>query len=237
MNKVALFLLLFVISSVGVYAQTDSSSDSADQTTTRRLENARELIKSRREVLKDAISEQKETFKERVKQAREALQTQIKADRAAFKESLLEIKDQKKQGAVERIDAKISSINTKHTDRLADGLDKLQAILDRISTSGSELKSSGSDTSSLDSLITSAQTSINAAKTAVAGQAAQDYTITLGDENRLKEVVSPVVLQFRTDIKAVHDLVVAAKNSVRLAGNELKTLKGGDSATNSAVTQ
>ena len=128
MNKVALFLLLFVISSVGVYAQTDSSSDSADQTTTQRLENARELIKSRREILKDTISEQKETFKDRVKQAREALQTRIKADRAAFQQSLLAIKDQNKQNTVERIDAKISSINTKHTDRLVDGLDKLQAI-------------------------------------------------------------------------------------------------------------
>lgn len=236
----ALILIISLLSvPVGVYAQTSTpSTEESSESTTERLDRARELQKSRRDNIKNALQETKQEFKEQLIKEREEAKERFKSQRQEFKEKLDAIKDLEKKAIVERIDLKISNLNSRHTEKLAGALDRLQTFLDKISSEGAQLKTNGTDTSVLDSAVTSAQTAVNSAKNSVSNQSAEIYVIELSDEEKLGQAVSPVVKQFRSDIQLTHQAVVAAKNAVQKAGVELGKLKGDSkSATNSAASE
>jgi len=145
------------------------------------------------------------------------IQVQKENTRAEFKARLAEIKDQKKKALVERIDAKLATVNKKHTDRFAKVLNSLQSILDKM-------------TEDIDK--TEAQGAIDTAKAAVEDQAAKTYTITISTEVALRSDVGKVTSQLRLDLMATHKLVIDAKQAVQILRAEGKMEKEATGSAN-----
>ncbi len=147
----------------------------------------------------------------KLKQQIQFLQEQKKAAvekiRDEFKTKIQTIKDQRKKNLLERIDAKISRINKKTTDRFQEILVRLQNFLDKTSQSTKDEKILAS--------VKIAQDAIDKASSAVASQAEKVYTANITDEASLRLNVGTTVSQFRQDLTGVHKTVVDAKQAVQ----------------------
>lgn len=124
---------------------------------------------------------------------REDRREMIKDVRASdsAKANLKKIRDEKKRMIVERLDTRFNEVNAKRTSQMAKHLDKMTKIL------GRDIPE------------------IQAARDANTAQAAKTYTITITTEKNLKMDVGKVRSQLEADLKAVHQLVVAAREAVR----------------------
>lgn len=181
-------------------------SNASAQTAT----NAASRLKEQMQLLKD----EKQTT---VSKIRDEARAMIQAKRDEFKARLRTIKDEKRKALVERIDAKLISVNIKHTARFTHVLDNLQILLDRM----------GQDVD-----VTQAQAAIDAARIAVETQAAKTYTITIATETALKSDVGTVTSQLRHDLMATHKTVVDAKQAVQTLRKDNAIMK--KEATDSA---
>ena len=111
--------------------------------------------------------------------------------RDGFRAKLKTIRDEKKRAIVERLDTRFNEVNAKRTSEMGKHLDKMTEILGRVSPE------------------------IQTARDANTAQAAKVYTITISTEKNLKIDVGKVRSQLEADLKAVHELVVAARTAVR----------------------
>lgn len=213
MNKkfilVSFFLFLLMLFPAIASAQTTTGTDSASKAN--RLKDQIKIINDQRQ---EALRTKKETrvelrqkIKDRIQTKREEVKEIIAAKREEFKAKLQTIRNQKKKVLVERIDTKLTNINTKHTDRFAETLVKLQTLLDKISSSATEEKVLAD--------IKAVQGAIDAATAAIEAQAAKTYAITISTENALRSDVGRVTSQLRLDLVAVHKMVVDAKQAVQ----------------------
>ena len=224
MTRKLLFLILFLLLLVfvsSVNAQTNISTDSASSRLKQQLKEIQAQKKAAvsdiRQEAKEARIELRQQIKDRVQAKRDEVKEIVAARREDFKAKLQTIKDQRKKILVERIDAKLSKANTKHTDRFTQVLSNLQTILDKISED-------------LDK--TEAQSAIDAAKLAVENQAAKTYTIQITDETALRLNVGTTTSQLRQDLMATHKLVIDAKQAVQALRKDNAIMK--KEATNSA---
>lgn len=111
--------------------------------------------------------------------------------RENFKTKLRSIRDEKKKALVEKLDARFAEVNTKRTTQMAKHLDKMTEILGKTIPE------------------------IQKAREANTAQAAKTYIITITTEKNLKMDVGKVRSQLEADLKAVHELVVAARKAVK----------------------
>lgn len=155
-----------------------------------------------------------------------------------FQQKLALIRDEKKKAIVQKINDRITEINKKMTDKMTLGLTNLSTILANLDSRAITLKTTGKDTTSYDASSSKAKSAIATSLTAVNAQAAKTYTITITTEGALKINVGTTVSLFKTDLAAVHKMVIDAKQAVWNAANELVKLKSGSKeATNSASTR
>jgi len=171
-----------------------------------------------------------------MKSERQDLLQQKQALMADFRTKLAGIKDTKKKMIVERIDGRIASANAALTNKMTRALEKMSGFLERAKTRSTTFKSEGKDTTALDAAITAAENAITAAKAAIDEQKAKTYTAQISDETTLRNTIGTTVSLFRTDISAVHKLVVSAKQALSVVIREMAKLGGVDkTATNSAT--
>lgn len=219
MKKYFVFLFLFaslLIVPISVSAQNEETTTEVIETT--------EEASPRRPLNADLFQARKNLsdIKNEVKTKRMEAKEEMKIARDDFKLKLQSISDTRKKNVVERIDTRLNNANQKHTDKMAKNLDTLSSILERVSTKAATLKSEGKDTTAVDAAIVNAQTAITTAQTAVTAQAGKDYILTITDETTLGQTISPVVTQFRTDITAAHQTVIAARLAVTEAAKVQK---------------
>ncbi|OGH14688.1 MAG: hypothetical protein A2687_01280 [Candidatus Levybacteria bacterium RIFCSPHIGHO2_01_FULL_38_26] len=176
--------------------------------------------------LRDIVENKTDDIRESIQNRRAEVQEQMQVKRDEFRERLQTIRDQAKRLIVERIDTRMEETNQRVANRFLDVLDKLQVLLDRLVGKAGSAKSEGKDTVELEAAIANAQTAIDNAKTAVASQAANTYIIEIASESALRSDVGTVVSQLRTDLSAVHQFVVAAKQAVQNVIAELAKLGG-----------
>lgn len=215
------FLLFALFFASIVNAQTATGTTSAE-----RLKMQLQEIQAQK---KAAVSDIKMDAKETTVELREKMKAAIAAKRAAVKEAvatrreefkakLQTIRDEKKKAIVERIDAKLATVNAKHTDRFTQVLSNLQIVLDKIAEDIDK---------------TEAQAAIDAAKLAVENQAAKTYIITISTDSALRSDVGTVTSQLRQDLTGTHKAVIAAKKAVQtLRGDSVMIKKETTNLTN-----
>lgn len=134
-----------------------------------------------------------------IRQDKMELKDDIKERRETFKVNLKKIKDEKKQKIVEKLDTRFNEVNTQRTAQMTKHLDKMSEILTKII----------GDT-------TSANSAIQVARDAVTVQTAKTYVITISTEDKLKMDVGKVRSQLEADLRAVNELVIAARKAVQV---------------------
>lgn len=197
-----LILLFFAVSSIRAQSNTDSTNTSISTPTTTAQPEA--TTGTRGTTIQNRIEKREE-----------------------FKEKLQEIKNEKKRALVERIDTKISSVNTNRTTQMSTVLEKLNSILSRLIEKVNTAKTAGGNETTLAEVaITQAQSALSTAKASVASQASKQYDIQVSsEEGVLRTNVGSTVSQFEKDLRTTHKTVVDAKQALMSVIKELSKLK------------
>lgn len=219
------FILLLVFFYSIASAQTTTGSAQTTESNASKLKEQMRLLQAQKKTAvsqikqeaKETKMELKQQIKDRVQTKKEEVKEIVAIRREEFKAKLQTIRDEKKKALVNRIDTKLTNVNTKHTDRFTQVLSNLQIVLDKI-------------TEDVDK--TEAQAAIDDAKLAVENQAAKTYTITISIETALRSDVGTVTSQLRQDLVATHKLVVDAKQAVQALRKDAQMKKEATSSAN-----
>lgn len=218
-----IFLLTFLIPS---YALGQSSTPSATSNSSNSdLLNQKKSFLEQRQTTKDQMQSMRDTMKaqkEAYMQKREELKTKLQT-----------IRDERKKATVERIDAKMKTVNTNRTSQMSEAITKMRSILAKIKEKGALAKTNGKDTTALDAAIASAEIALQTASDAVTAQAGKEYVATIESESTLRSTVGTTTKQLESDLKGTHKLVVDAKQAVMNARMELAKITGEKSKTGS----
>ena len=188
---------IFFLNSLPAYSQESESSVSQPSTYISPDESVSQAVKRgdrERLIQNDRMKEKK---------------TQQKED---FKEKVQNIKDEKKQAVVAKIDEKLSDRQTRLVSVLTKHLERLDAAIMTIEDKA-ELLTDDANKSKLTQQISEARQSIIVAKQAVETQSQKVYTPDVSSESRLKAVVSQTVANFRKDWSSVKAKVVLAQTN------------------------
>lgn len=214
---VFVFVILLLLSPVTVFAVEEASEETAtavEPTVGAKKTPVRDAMKANKEVMKDKIATAKEEFRTK----------------------LATIKDERKKTVVENIDSKIAGINERRTTQFSEHLAKLTGIIDRISSKEAVLKTEGKDTAKLMAAIVAAKSAISKAQAANDAQKAKTYTANITTDELLKSAIGATLNQFQTDLRAVFNLVKAARSAVMAASLEIKNLSVPKSDKVSTIT-
>jgi hypothetical protein len=176
------------------------------------------------------------TARQELKDAKETMRETMVQARSDFKQKLSQIKDQRKQAIMTKLDNRINTINKNRTDKMTERIERLDSILGKISTDEATLKLQGTNTTLLHNDVTAAQTAIDAARQVVSDQAAKDYIMDVTTDDALKNAASTTIQEYITDMKAVYTKVVAAQSAVVKAHADLAKLEGVSPKPSQAVT-
>ncbi len=188
---------IFFLNSLPAYSQESESSVSQPSTYISPDESVSQAVKRgdrERLIQNDRMKEKK---------------TQQKED---FKEKVQNIKDEKKQAVVAKIDEKLSDRQTRLVSVLTKHLERLDAAIMTIEDKA-ELLTDDANKSKLTQQISEARQSIIVAKQAVETQSQKVYAPDVSSESRLKAVVSQTVANFRKDWSSVKAKVVLAQTN------------------------
>lgn len=155
----------------------------------------------------------------------------------AFKEKINGIQDARKKTLVTRINSNIANNNKKLTGKMTEALARMSSIISNIKGKAQTFKAAGNNTVALDSAIASAETAISSAQAAVLAQSQKEYTANITTDATLRTTIGQMFSQFRQDIIATYQKVVAAKQAVMKAVMEAAKLNGENAATNSAALE
>lgn len=216
------FFLLVVVYPQQVGAQSASSSPVMSPTITSPLNQRKQELKQQ---IKDART-----------QAREQYKAEIRKLRDQFKQNVSTLKDERKKMVIEKIDSKLGAVNERATTRMETIIAKLTSILNRVKEKASTAKLEGSNTTELDVAVLNAENVLATAAAAVSAQQEKEYVIPLQDDSTAKSSVGATLKQLHTDLSAVHQLVVDARQVVRVAVLELKKALQNDRKQNPSGT-
>jgi len=187
MTKLLALLVVFSLVFISTYAAYAKEST--------------ETAAPRKEKIQEKIEVRKETIKQRVETRKENMATRA----AALKDKLKNFRDQKKATAAARISENLNMINDKQTSQMLKHLDKMTSILSKL-----EAKVSSAN-------IADAKAKIASAEAAVKIQAENDYSLVLSSESKAKVEAQAIRQKLHTDLKAVRQTVIDAKQSVAAA--------------------
>ncbi len=205
---------IYVLSIFALLTLTTVSTTQAQTPTTREASSTPGI--KRNEVM-ERVNKTLENVEDKI----ELNQEEREARREEFQTKLEEMKDIRKQAMIERVDEKISNFNEKHTTKLQNGLTRMQAVLDKVETRASSESAKGVDVDEVEAAVEEAQTAIDAAQEAITTQLEKEYVIDLTDETSIRSSAKELFTEFRTDLKAVHELVKDAHTAVVKAARTL----------------
>ncbi len=197
----------------------------AQDSTTSATSNKKDLIQQRIETRKEDVQTRIETRKENVQArvaSREANIKQKIADRkekiasrqAALKEKLQTFKDKRKAEIAERINTNLNRINTNQTDQMLKHLNTMSTILDKLENQVNQGNPSIKDPDATKAAIAEARDMVANATATAQGQAANDYTIQVTSESKVKADAQTQRTQLFNDLKALRQQVIEAKQKV-----------------------
>ena len=155
---------------------------------------------------------------QRIEELRTKAQENIKEKREAVKVKMRQIKDTTKQNATDRILNQMEKLNQVWASHFTNVLDRLEAGLEKIKSRKDKASANGKDVSSVIEAITKAEASIDAARVALEIQAQKTYVVdpaTISQETATQEGQNNLISDFRTQFKALRELLFADLKSLR----------------------
>ncbi len=213
---IALFFLIFP-TLILAQTTTTSSTEQVRSSATRTNTAAQKRIEEQRLKAQERVQTTKERVETKIASREARLQTRkenIATRTASLKAKLKTFKDQQKAKVAERVNENLNKVNESRTDTMLKHLEKMVEILSRLETRVNEAGQSGKDISSVTTTITDAQETIKTTKGAVETQSTKDYTIVATTEAKIRQDAQAARNNLHTDLKTVHNLVVAARKTV-----------------------
>lgn len=200
-----------------VYAQDYTASSSANTTD--------RVIKPVKKATALEIAQER---KAKVAEKMDSLQDRFASRTAALRAKLQAFRDRIKAQRVERLNDNLNRLNTLRTGLMARHLSTMSNILDKVESRVNSSSSSATlNNSSVQSTISDARGAISKAKAAVDTQAKNDYTINISSESGVAKDAKVARDKLHADLKATHQLVVAARKAIENAiKTAVSTLKG-----------
>lgn len=231
--KISVVSLASLGLALSVFAQTPSATPKSEirgvgEGIRQEIEQNREELRQKREEFKQSLEQKRQEFKNALEQKKEELKNKIEAERKELKQRLEKIKDERKKQTVDRVDKSLDMLNEKMTKHFLEDLSKLEDILAKISERTDRAEAKGMDVSSVDSAFAVAQTAINNAKTAIQEQASKNYVVKVSTEDKLKADVGQARQALHTDLKAVLDKVIIARDAVHDVARAFAKANGRD---------
>lgn len=186
----------------------------------------REAAKEKAQEARTAAKERWEELKAAREVKREEVKANIQARREDVKAKIAVMRDGRKKQVVERVQTKIGDINTRRTEHFLNVLERLSTILDKIQSRTEKAKAEGKNVSTIETAIASAQTAISSAESAVNTQKVKTYEITVTDDTTARNDVGATTKKLQEDLRAVQDMVAAARSAVQNVFKEIKTVVG-----------
>jgi len=218
MKKVAIFLISFVVLSIGAVALSQTITPRLLERLRERSQISTQEFQQNREEIQRLIEQNRIEFRNQVQNKREEMKTKIDALKEKLRERLRERISERKRAIVERIYDRINALNERMTDHYMDVLDHLEKVLERIESRTAKAKLNGRDVSKVEEAIQKAHEAIEKAREAVKAQAEKVYQPPqITTEENLKLDVGKLRQQLHDDLKAVEKLVKDARDAVRQA--------------------
>lgn len=188
-----------------------------------RINKAEDKVETKIARVEGRIAQRKETFEEKMEMRKERVATRS----AAFKAKLLRFRDQVKAKRVENINDRLDKINENRTTIMLEHIEKIKDILENMEEKVDTAAEDGKDMTEALAAIEEAKAAIDAAKEAAETQQAKDYIIAVTTETTVKADSQASRDNLRNDLKAVHDLIVAARQATAKAiSTGASSLKG-----------
>lgn len=166
-----------------------------------------------------------EAKQERVQVKIASIQDRVASRTAQLKLKLNNFRDQKRAQVVERVNDSLAKINQIRTDNMLKNLSSMSNIISKLENRVNGV--TDKDTTAAKSAIDSAKIAISTAQTAVTAQSQKDYPIEATSEATIKDEVVGARLNLHSDLKTIHELVVAARKAVGKAiETTVQTLTG-----------
>jgi hypothetical protein len=190
-----------------------------------RMEEGESLKEIRVESLKQVRQTRQET-RENIERIREENRGLIEQRRLALKEQLGLLQNEEKAEIVERIYDNLNRLNDQIVTRLLVKIDQIEEVLERVKSRTDKVQEAGLDVSGVREAIVVAEEAIENARAAAETQAGNVYEITIGDEASLRTDIKPVRDQLQSDLEALRQKVVLAREAVREAITTLAQVRG-----------
>lgn len=142
---------------------------------------------------------------------------------ATLRKKLDAFRNREKAEVVDRVNTNLNGINRKQTRQMTKHLDKMSALLDKLAVRVNSGSPDVKDPAAAGAAIADAKTALDAASAAVKAQAEKDYTLQITSESRVKADAQKVRENLHTDLKALRQLVIDAKQAV---ANAIRVSKG-----------
>lgn len=176
----------------------------------------------KREALREAEKKKLEELKDKRKAEFEKYKEEIGKRKQEFQKRLQEIRDTKKKEIVAKANEKMNRVNARRVEEWKKTLARLAQYLGQVQNKAAKLKSNGKDTTGVDSAIVKAQAAIDEATAAVNTQGTKDYTLSIGTELTLKNVIGQAISAEQSDLKTIQQSVDTAKKAVAAAVSALR---------------
>ena len=190
-----------------------------------RMEGGEGLKETRVELVKQVRQERQET-RENIERIREENRGLIEQRRVALKEQLRLLEDQRKAPIVERIYDNLNRLNDQIVTQLLAKIDQIEEVLERVKSRADKAQEAGLDVGGVREAIVVAEEVIEKTRTTAETQAGKIYEITISDEANLRTDIKPVRDQLQSDLEALRQQVVLAREVVREAITALAQVRG-----------
>lgn len=165
-----------------------------------------------------------EARKEKIETRIASREAKIASRHAALKEKLQAFKDKKKAEIAERVNTNLNRINTNQTDQMLKHLNIMSTILDKLENLVDQGNPGIKDPVTTKAAITDARAVIAGTSALVSTQAANDYTIQVTSESKVRQDAQAQRTKLFNDLQNVRKSVIATKQKV---ADVIRTAKSG----------
>lgn len=186
----------------------------AQDSTNSAASSKKDTIKQRLEERKEKIENRIGTRKEKVETGIASREAKIASGHAVLKEKLQAFKDKRKAEIAERVNINLNRISQKQTEQMLKHLEKMSEILNKLENLVNQGNPSIKDINVTRTAIADAKAFLSSIRETVQEQVANDYTIQLTSESKVKADAQTQRTKLHNDLVTVRKQVIESKQKV-----------------------